>query len=99
MYPCLRAHRAASLGPVAAAIDASDDIFQHYRSGTLSGKCGTKLDHGVTVVGYTETTYIVKNSWGTTWGDKVRNAPLSFFAFPTSPVVWTVRVTTGLGQL
>ena len=65
-------HRAASLGPVAVAIDASDDIFQHYRSGVLSGKCGTKLDHGVTVVGYTESTYIVKNSWGTTWGNQVR---------------------------
>jgi hypothetical protein len=70
---CMNTHRAASLGPVAVAIDASDDIFQHYRSGVLSGKCGTKLDHGVTVVGYTESTYIVKNSWGTTWGNQVRN--------------------------
>lgn len=71
---------AASIGPVAVAIDASDDIFQHYKSGTLSGTCGTKLDHGVTVVGYTPTTWIVKNSWGTTWGVKgyvemARNVP------------------------
>eukprot|EP01047_Picozoa_sp_COSAG01_P026552 COSAG01_NODE_1715_length_9405_cov_5.798517_3_plen_151_part_00 len=38
--PSLQA--AASMTPVAVAIDASDDIFQHYKSGTLSGKCGTK---------------------------------------------------------
>jgi hypothetical protein len=38
--PALQA--AASITPVAVAIDASDDIFQHYKSGTLSGKCGTK---------------------------------------------------------
>lgn len=71
---------AASTGPVAVAIDAHDAIFQHYKSGTLSGTCGTSLNHGVTVVGYTPTTYIVKNSWGTTWGmqgyiEMARNVP------------------------
>jgi len=32
--------------------------------------CGTKLDHGVTLVGYTDEAWIVKNSWGAAWGDK-----------------------------
>ena len=61
--------------PVAVAIEADTRYFQSYSSGVLtSTSCGTTLDHGVLVVGYgTENGidyYLVKNSWGTTWGDK-----------------------------
>lgn len=67
----------ASIGPIAVAIDASHFSFQHYRSGVYyEPKCSSSaLDHAVLVVGYGVNShgheyYIVKNSWGITWGDK-----------------------------
>jgi len=60
--------------PVSIAIEADQKEFQLYTSGVFTGSCGTQLDHGVTAVGYGtqngEDMYIVKNSWGETWGDK-----------------------------
>jgi C1A family cysteine protease len=65
---------ALALGPVAIAIEADEKAFQLYTSGVLTAACGTNLDHGVLAVGYgTENGvdyYNVKNSWGTSWGDK-----------------------------
>ena len=61
--------------PVSIAIEADTRYFQSYSGGILtSSSCGTKLDHGVLIVGYGEDSgqkyWLVKNSWGTTWGDK-----------------------------
>jgi len=65
---------AVSIGPVSIAIEADTKAFQLYTSGVLTGDaCGTNLDHGVLIAGYGEedgTEYwLVKNSWGPTWGD------------------------------
>lgn len=61
---------------VAVAIDASSFSFQLYKHGVYNQPtCGYKpnqLDHGVAVVGYgvyrSRDTWLVKNSWGTSWG-------------------------------
>lgn len=61
------------IGPVSVAIEADQAGFQSYKSGIFdggTGGCGTKLDHGVLVVGYTADYWIVKNSWGSSWGKR-----------------------------
>ena len=62
------------VAPTSIAIEADKLVFQFYSGGILnSTKCGTNLDHGVLAVGYgtdgDQAYYLVKNSWGTSWGD------------------------------
>lgn len=57
------------LQPVSVAIEADQMAFQLYKNGTFTGTCGNNLDHGVLLVGYTEDSYILKNSWSSSWGD------------------------------
>ena len=69
--------QAAAHQPVSVAIEADQKAFQLYMGGVFSDEtCGIELDHGVLVVGYGVDAeegeyYIVKNSWGPEWGDKV----------------------------
>lgn len=62
---------AAAKTVVSVAIDAYG--IMQYTGGVFNGPCGTALNHGVAVVGYgiegTQNYLIVRNSWGTVWGD------------------------------
>ena len=66
----------ATKGPIPVGIDAGQRSFQHYDSGTYYDSNCKKwyANHSVLVVGYGSDKYgdfyIIKNSWGTDWGNK-----------------------------
>ena len=54
--------------PLLVLVDASN--WQFYSDGVFSN-CGKAVNHAVLAVGYDDSdNWFVKNSWGTTWGDK-----------------------------
>jgi len=60
-----------SNGPLSVCVDASS--WSYYSSGVyMASQCGTSIDHCVDAVGYNlgaSTPYwIIRNSWGTSWG-------------------------------
>ncbi len=65
--------RALAVQPLSVAIEATQRAFQFYKSGVLTGECGTVVDHGVLAVGYGSDNGVdywkLKNSWGEKWGE------------------------------
>ncbi|XP_029115910.1 cathepsin S-like [Scleropages formosus] len=63
---------AATTGLISVAIDATQPKFAFYRSGVYNDlSCTRKINHAVLVVGYGTLDYwLVKNSWGTGFGDQ-----------------------------
>jgi C1A family cysteine protease len=54
-------------GPVSVCVDASN--WSLYKSGVFSNCGKTNLNHAVVSIGYTaDGLWLVRNSWGTTWG-------------------------------
>jgi C1A family cysteine protease len=59
--------------PISVCVEADQSVFQLYTGGIItSASCGTQLDHAILAVGYStqgkQEYWIVKNSWGTSWG-------------------------------
>nr|BAW35427.1 cysteine protease [Drosera adelae] len=60
--------------PIAVYVESKGYNFKYYSGGLFTGQCGTATDHVVAVVGYGTTTdgypyWLIKNSWGTGWGE------------------------------
>jgi len=53
--------------PLSIGIDATQ--LKNYKSGIFQGPCGTSLNHAVLTIGWTSDSYILKNSWGTSFGE------------------------------
>jgi len=61
----------STTGPVSVCVDASQ--WQYYNGGVLTS-CGNQIDHCVQLTGYANygqsgAYWIVRNSWGTDWGE------------------------------
>jgi len=66
----------AARGPLSICVDAA--VWQFYIGGVITSFCGTELDHCVMIsgyqpyvdsFGYTVPIWLVRNSWGKSWGE------------------------------
>ena len=56
--------------PVAVGVDSAGSHYAHYKSGILTADaCNKAIDHAMLVVGYTPDYWILKNSYGPSWGE------------------------------
>jgi hypothetical protein len=59
---------ALNSSPVSVTV-AADNSWQLYRSGVLTEGCTGQVDHAVIAVGYDDSTFKIRNSWGASWGE------------------------------
>lgn len=58
-----------NFGPLYIVLNA--DSLSNYRGGIfVNPRCSKQPNHAVTLVGYTPNAWIIKNSWGSNWGEK-----------------------------
>jgi cathepsin L len=60
----------ATVGPVAVSVAANWGMYGGgvYEGGCSSNSCS--IDHAVLAVGYDEDYWLIRNSWGSSWGEK-----------------------------
>jgi cathepsin L len=60
------------VGPIAVSINASPRSFQLYSEGVYDDPdcSSSSVNHAMLLVGYTEEYWILKNWWGSRWGEK-----------------------------
>lgn len=60
-------------GPIVCGIDANPLVRGKFDPKKIWDDAGTEIDHDISVVGWStkdnEKYWIVRNSWGSTWGD------------------------------
>jgi len=60
----------ATVGPIAVSVAASQ--FSLYGGGVFdgcTGSTGAEINHAVQAVGYSSDYWLIRNSWGTSWGE------------------------------
>ncbi|EAR83538.1 papain family cysteine protease (macronuclear) [Tetrahymena thermophila SB210] len=55
-------------GAVSVAVDGT--YWAHYKSGIFTQKQKPQLNHAVAIVGWGSGYWLLRNSWGTSWGDQ-----------------------------
>jgi hypothetical protein len=74
-YPSTEAEFKIALlsGPVSVSVSAGNVCFQSYHSGILTCDCpddAASSNHAITVVGWGDGYWLIRNSWGTEWGEQ-----------------------------
>ncbi|EPB79800.1 papain family cysteine protease [Ancylostoma ceylanicum] len=74
-------------GPVAVGMAVNFNIYSYSEafsnvSGIFDGACGPNINHAVVIVGFTPQYWIIRNSWGPSWGE---NGHIRILRQPTDP--------------
>merc|ERR1712157_186667 len=81
----------ATVGPIAVSVAASQ--FGFYGGGVFdgcTGSTGAEINHAVQAVGYSSDYWLIRNSWGSSWGEsgfmKVSRSKDNTFATDVAPL-------------